>query len=96
MANTIELLYDLVDKESAKEGALAELSKRMEVELQSLLIDMQTVGQLIVQADESDAFEINGMVGYVVSNMGEHGESLHQAKGYIDDYLKKQGVNNHE
>lgn len=88
----IEMLYDLIDEKSVQKEKLQELSKCMEGELQSVLIDMQTIGQLIVQADESNAFEINGMVGCVVSNMGEHGQSLHQVKGYIDDYLKAQEV----
>jgi hypothetical protein len=92
MANQIvELIYDMVDKNQVPSNQLEELSKSMESELQGLLIDIQTVGELITNSADGVFSDTEAMSGHIVTNLGSYGQDLCMVKGFIDTHLKENG-----
>lgn len=93
MANQIiESIYDLVDVKKVPNDKLQQLSQEIDGELLGLLINIQTVGELITNSADAFFSDTEAMSGHVVTGMGQYAQSLLAVKGYIDDYLKKQGA----
>lgn len=97
MSNPIvELIYDLVDEKKVPTDKLEQLSKDIESELEGLLINIQTVGEMITNSADATFSDTEAMSGHVVTGLGEYGQSLSSVKGFIDDYLRAQEASNHD
>ncbi|MCU7940635.1 MAG: hypothetical protein KZQ64_07290 [gamma proteobacterium symbiont of Bathyaustriella thionipta] len=92
----IELVYDLVDEKKVSIDKLEGLSREIDMALQGLLINIQTVGEMITNSAEGTFSDTEAMSGHVVAGLGDYAQSLLNVKVYIDDYLKKQGGSSHE
>ncbi len=89
MSTIANTLLDFAEKDLSLKD-YDELINKCESELDNLLIDIQTAGQLIATANQSNEISEydNTMAGFMVKNLGEQARELTIIKSDLESYRK--------